>query len=85
MTGAMAAYCFFLCQAVRINETSELDDCCAELSKLLRAVVTTMNQFMSVPIYNTLNAVVGVLQLVNKVKSAARSIWPHVIIYGTCR
>ena len=52
---------------MRINETSELDNCCAELNILLRAVTTRMNQFMSVPIYNTQNAVVGVLQLFNKV------------------
>ncbi|EFX88338.1 hypothetical protein DAPPUDRAFT_311486 [Daphnia pulex] len=58
-------------QVIRINEISDYSDCCPELAKLLRGVAAPINQFLSLPIYNARSAVVGVVQLLNKVDGKA--------------
>ena len=65
--GALARYVSSKRQVIRINGMSDYSDCCAELARLLRSVAVPVNQFLSVPIYNAHSAVVGVVQLLNKV------------------
>ena len=54
-------------QVIRINHISDYSDCEVVLAKLLRSVAVPVNQFLSLPIYNAQAAVVGVVQLLNKV------------------
>ena len=53
---------------LRLNNIGECIQERSQLAKLLRAVPIQLNQLLSLPIYNARSAVVGVVQLMNKVK-----------------